>query len=132
MTWEQFPELDRELLANPGAVRDFKAEWGWDRYQVGGRLFAAFCRPGEKYDPRYAGHPLLTFKVDPAEGEFLRAQYPDILPGFYCDKRHWISVRLDGSVPAGELFRLCHSSYALVFARLTKKAQREILAGSQP
>lgn len=127
MTFEQFPELDSALLSYPSAVRDFQAEWGWDRYLIAGRQFAAFCRPGPEHAAQYAGHPLLTLKADPAESEFLRAQYPDILPGFYCDKRTWISIRLDGAVPREEIFSLCKRSYDLVFAKLTKKLQREIL-----
>lgn len=30
--------LDAYLLAKPGAVKDYKPEWGWWRYQVGGHL----------------------------------------------------------------------------------------------
>ena len=48
------------------------------------------------------------------------------LPGFYADKRHWISVDLDGDVPEELLRELCDHSYNLVFAKLTKKLQREI------
>lgn len=129
MLFEAYPQWDAVLLGVPGAVRDFKVEWGWDRYFVGGKMFAALCAPGEPHAAAYAGHPLLTLKADPAEGELYRSQYPDILPGFYCDKRNWISIRLDGSVPDEEIRRLCQRSYELVFAKLTKKLQREILGG---
>ena len=63
----------------------------------------------------------------PRLGEQLRAEHPDdILPGFYADKRHWISVDLDGDVSEELLRELCDHSYNLVFAKLTKKVQREI------
>ena len=65
--------------------------------------------------------------TSPAWAEQLRAEHPDdILPGFYADKRHWISVDLDGDVPEELLRELCDHSYNLVFAKLTKKLQREI------
>ena len=35
--------LDAYLRAKPGVTRDFKLEWGWDRYMAGGKLFAAAC-----------------------------------------------------------------------------------------
>lgn len=57
----------------------------------------------------------------------LRAACPDILPGFYTDKRTWISVRLDGGVERERILRLCDASYDLVIAGLTKRARLEIL-----
>lgn len=123
----RYPFLDELLKSYPGAAWDFKAEWGWDRYQVGGKMFAATCKPGDEH-PVYGGHPLLTLKCDPLRSPALREQYPDILPGFYMDKRNWISVFLDGNVPEGVVRQLCQESYELVFGKLTKKMQREIMA----
>ncbi|MDD3335396.1 MAG: MmcQ/YjbR family DNA-binding protein [Eubacteriales bacterium] len=118
--------LDAYLLHQIGAVKDYKEEWGWHRYMVGGKMFAATCCPGDVHAVEYANHPLLNLKCDPLESEFLRSQYTDILPGFYSDKRCWISVRMDGSVPRELIQKLCDGSYALIFAKLTKKLQREI------
>lgn len=119
--------LDAYLLEKTGTQKDYKKEWEWDRYMVGGKMYAALCCPGEKHAPEYAGHPLISLKCDPTESGFLREKYEDILPGFYADKRTWISVRLDGNVPEELLQHLCDASYELVFAKLTKKMQREIL-----
>lgn len=117
------------LLSMPGTVWDYKAEWGWDRYRVGEKMFAALCRPGLEHAAEYAGHPLLTLKCEPLEAELLRGQYPDILPGFYMDKRNWISIRLDGAVPQELIQQLCAKSYRRVVQTLSKKRQKEI-AGS--
>ncbi len=119
--------LDRYLREKPATVWDYKIEWGWGRYRVAGKLYAAICLPGPAYAKEYAGHPLLTLKCDPAESELLRAGCPDILPGFYTDKRRWISIRLDGGVERNTILRLCDSSYALVLAGLSRKARREVL-----
>lgn len=59
----------------------------------------------------------------------LRAAYSDILPGFYTDKRTWISIRLDGGVEQERILRLCDLSYDLVFAGLTRRARMEIVRG---
>lgn len=117
--------LDEYLLSKPGCTKDYKVEWGWWRYQVGGKLFAATCRPGEKYG--YGDRELINLKCEPAMAELLRAEFPDIIPGFYSDKRNWNSVFLDGAVPEDVLKDLCDRSYDLVFAKLTKKLQKEIL-----
>ena len=117
--------LDAYLLSKSGCTKDYKAEWGWLRYQVGGRMFAATCRPDLKHEG-YDGRELLTLKCEPLLSELLRSQYKDVVPGFYMDKRCWISVFLDGEVPDGDLRDMCDRSYALVLNGLTKKAQRQL------
>ena len=121
----KYPWLDQHLRTKVGAEKDYKAEWGWHRYLVGGKMFAAICLPGPEHHA-YAGHPLLTLKCDPLHAQALRTEYPDIRPGFYMDKTNWISIFLDGSVPEALLRDLCAQSYQLVFSKLTKKMQREI------
>lgn len=120
--------LDAYLLSLPGAEKDYKPEWRWFRYMLRGKLFAAVCTPEEKYET-YGGHDLVNLKCDPAEAELLRAQYPEILPGFYTDKRTWIAALLDGELPDDVLRRLCADSHGLVLAKLPKYVQREILEG---
>ena len=118
--------LDEYLISKPGATKDYKLEWGWWRYQVGGKLFAATCQPGAEHKG-YDCRELLTLKCEPMLAELLREEYADIIPGFYMDKRCWNSVFLDGNVPEEVLRDLCDRSYALVFGKLTKKLQKEIL-----
>ena len=74
-----YPWIFEELAQKPGAVRDFKEEWQWTRFQVGGKLFGAICKDGAGNDA------LLTLKLPPEENCFLREQYEDILPGYYCN-----------------------------------------------
>ena len=118
--------LDEYLLSLPGVERDYKPEWAWFRYMIRGKLFAAVCTPGPEHKT-YGGHDLINLKCDPAEAELLRAQYPEILPGFYCDKRHWIACLLDGELPDEVLRALCAKSHRLVLEELPKYIQREIL-----
>lgn len=122
-----YPWLDEYLLAKPGVAKDYKVEWEWWRYQIGGKLFAAILCPGEKYAPEYAGKDLLSLKCDPLLAELLRKEHEEVLPGFYCDKRSWNSVDLGGTLPDAQLRQLCDDSYRLVFGKLTKKLQREIM-----
>jgi len=123
---KNYPWLDEYLLAKPGTVKDYKAEWEWQRYMVGGKLFAAIMRPSDKYDPAYAEKDLINLKCDPMLAELLRKEYPEVLPGFYSDKRTWNSVDLGGSLSDDTLRQMIDDSYRLVFEKLTKKLQKEI------
>lgn len=122
-----YPWLDAYLLSMPGVTKDFKVEWEWLRYQVGGKLFAATMCPSEKYAPEYAGKNLLNIKCEPGMAELYRAQHPEVLPGFYSDKRTWNAINLDGALSEDLLRQMCADSYQLVFQKLTKKLQAEIL-----
>ncbi|MDE5824274.1 MAG: MmcQ/YjbR family DNA-binding protein [Lachnospiraceae bacterium] len=113
--------IDEFLMEKAGVTKDLKKEWNWNRYQIGGKLFAAVCL-NEKDEPYY-----ITLKLDPEEGDFLRKQYEDIVPGYYMNKVHWNSVNPDGEVPDDLLKDLLDKSYQLVLGRLSKKKQQEIL-----
>ena len=117
--------IDEYLMSKPGVTKDFKEEWGWIRYKIGEKLFTAVC-----LDPD--GRPYyITLKLEPAEGDFFRQQYEDIIPGYYMNKTHWNSVRADGHVPDAVLKELLEKAYRLVLGSLSKKKQQEILESSQ-
>lgn len=122
---DRYPWLDAYLLGMPGAKSEFKAEWEWLRYLVCGKQFAAVCQPNEKHAV-HRGRKMVLLKCDPILAELYRGQYPDVVPGFYSDKRTWNSVYLDGAVPDEVLKTMCKESYALVVKKL-KKAEREAL-----
>ena len=120
------PWIDEYLRAKPGCTKDWKAEWEWWRYQVGDKLFAATMVVGPERAPEYAGRSLISLKCDPVWSERLREDHEGILPGFYADKRRWISVDLNSDVTDDLLRELIDHSYDLVFSKLTKKLQRQI------
>jgi len=104
-----------------GVSSDFKEEWNWTRYLLGDKMFAAVCKNDQGIDS------LITLKLEPLEGQFLRQQYEDIIPGYYMNKVHWNSIKADGNVPDDLLKDLLEKSYRLVLAGLTKKKQKELL-----
>ena len=118
--------LDEYLLSLTGVEKDYKAEWQWFRYMIRGKLFAAVCTPEGKYEI-YGGHDLVNLKCEPERAELLRAEYPEILPGFYCDKRLWIAALLDSGLPDDLLRELCANSHRLILEKLPKYVQKEIL-----
>ena len=113
--------LDAYLLNKRSVTKDFQPVWNWVRYHIGGKMFAALCLDRQN-QPYY-----INLKVDPAEGDFLQDQYEDIIPGYYSDKRNWISVKPDGAVPDELLKDLLDKAYLLMLRGFSKKRQREIL-----
>ena len=69
--------LEGYLLSMPGAVTDYKLEWQWQRYLVGGRMFAAVCTPGPEH-AAHAGRTMVILKCDPRLAEAFREQYPEV------------------------------------------------------
>ena len=113
--------IDEYLLQKKGITKDIQEEWNWIRYNIGGKMFAAICRDDDNI-PVY-----ITLKLDPLEGNYLRNQYEDIIPGYYMNKTHWNSVKADGEVPDDVMKDLLDKAYTIVFENLTKKMQKEIL-----
>lgn len=112
--------LDEYLIRKKGVTKDFQKEWKWIRYQIGGKMFAAVCLDNNE-EAYY-----ITLKLEPSEGDFLRQQYPDIIPGYYMNKMHWNSINPDGEVPDDMLKDMLDKSYQLVLGSFSKKKQREL------
>lgn len=68
----------------------------------------------------------VNLKCDPSRAVELRAQYPDVIPGYHMNKKHWNTVFFDGDLPDILLVELVDHSYELVVAKLTK-ADRALL-----
>ncbi len=87
-------------------------------FKVGGKMYAL---AGLKADPVQ-----ISLKVKPEDGERLRAEHAAIVAGYHLNKRHWVTVTLDGSVPDDLIHNLLQQSYLLVIKGLTR-AERELL-----
>ncbi len=122
----KYPWIDEFLMEKPGVTKDLQKDWNWMRYQIGGKMFAAVCMDNDN-KPYY-----ITLKLEPMEGDFLRKQYEDIVPGYYMNKTHWNSVKADGAVPDDLLKDILDKAYDIVFKSLTKKKQKEILGTRDP
>lgn len=81
-------------------------------FKVMGKMFAA--TDWEEFGS-------INLKVDPEKGAELRERYPAILPGYHMNKKHWITILMDGSLGDGFLTTLIDDSYLLVINGLSKK-----------
>lgn len=113
--------IDEFLLSKKGVTKDLQKDWNWIRYQIGGKMFAAICL-NDKDEPYY-----ITLKLDPIEGDFLRSQYEDIIPGYYMNKVHWNSIKADGAIEDQMLKDLLDKSYQLVLSSFSKRKRMEIM-----
>jgi predicted DNA-binding protein (MmcQ/YjbR family) len=107
MTWE---ELREYCLSLPGATETFPFEPTVSVFKaVNGKMFGITTQRAEPID--------ISVKCEPAIGEALRAQYASIAPGYHLNKRHWITVMLNGEVPDERVRGLVLDSYELVAPR---------------
>ena len=67
------------------------------------------------------GSLYMNVKVEPAMGVIWRSAYAAILPAYHMNKEHWITVRLDGSLPPGLTETLIEQSYLLTGKKQSKK-----------
>ncbi len=117
----KYPWIDAYLLSKRGVTKDVQPDWNWIRYHIGGKMFAAILLDDDN-QPYY-----INLKLEPLEGEIMRRDWPDIIPGYYSNKQHWNSVKADGAVPDELLKTLLNRSYRLVLAGFARQKQREIL-----
>ena len=83
-------------------------------YKVRGKMFVlAGIDPFES----------ITLKCDPATAIQLRAVYAEVTPGYYMNKKHWNTVRLDGSIHDNLIYRWIDDSYRLVVDKLPRADQ---------
>lgn len=63
----------------------------------------------------------VSLKCDPEEGRALREEYPQhITPGYHLNKRHWITLVVDGTLDDALVLQLLRDSHALVRPRLPR------------
>ena len=95
-------------------------QWGGSLvFKIGGRIFAvAALEPGDTW---------LSFKCSPENFAEL-VEREGVIPAPYLARAQWVALQTDDAVKAPELKRFLRQAYDLVFAKLTKKAQRELEA----
>lgn len=114
-------KLEKYLLSMKGAESSYPFGSEALVFKVMGKMYALVSQHDEI--------PRVTLKVNPADGEVLTSQYACIKPGYYMNKKHWVTISLTGELPSGVLKDLADASYDLVVVKLTKK-EKETLKGA--
>ena len=87
-------------------------------FKVMGKMFALVSQGDDI--------PRVTLKCDPVEGAHLVGQFNSVVPGYYMNKKHWITISLTGELPDEMLTDLARDSYERVVKALTKKDQQKL------
>ena len=78
-------------------------------FKVGGKIFA--LADLNLFDS-------VNLKCDPERAVELREYHEGIIPGYHMNKKHWVTVQLDGTLPAGLVEELIEDSYDLIVDKL--------------
>ena len=104
MMWE---ELRAYCLSLPGATETFPFEPTVSVFKAANlKMFAITAESSVPID--------VSVKCEPEISEALRATYRSIVPGYNLNKRHWITITLDGDVADERVRELVLDSYLLV------------------
>lgn len=93
-----------------GAVLTFPFGEETAVYRVGGKIFAL-----TDVAPAPSS---INLKAEPADVTGLVETYEAVTRGYHMNKKHWITVQLEGSLPEGLLEELIEDSYDLIVDKL--------------
>lgn len=63
----------------------------------------------------------INVKAEPQWGDFWRREHKSVIPGFHQNKRHWITIILDGTIPEDDIRKMISESYTLIADNPTKR-----------
>ena len=110
--------LEKYLAKYRGAESSFPFGPEAMVFKVMGKMFALVSQ-NEKV-------PRVTLKCKPADAEILTSQFTSIVPGYYMNKKHWITIYLNGEIPDEMIFDLADGSYDLVKSKLTRADKNKL------
>ena len=62
---------------------------------------------------KYQDSIWINVKCEPLKGQFLRENHEDIRPAYHMNKKHWISIILEGNLRIEEIKNCIQSSYQM-------------------
>jgi len=68
----------------------------------------------------------LTLKCSPADAKVLVDLHESVVPGYYMNKKHWVTILLNGELPEKMITDLAKQSYELVVKKLTKADRNKL------
>lgn len=71
----------------------------------------------------------INLKCEPERAIQLRELYPEIIPGYHMNKKHWNTVSIQGSLTNTMLFELIDHSYTQVVSKLPKSIRGGLSIG---
>ncbi len=110
-------ELRNFCLSLKGTSEGFPFDEETLVFKVMGKMF---CLTGLE------GEFEVNLKNDPEKNIQLREEYPVVMPGYHMNKKHWNTVKIDGTLKTELVKNWVVESYELVVKGLTKKQKEEL------
>lgn len=91
--------------------------WTAIRHISNRKTFAFICER--------CGNIWINVKAEPLRADFWRDAYSAVVPAYHMNKRHWISIILDGSMSDADVLSLIQDSYDLTANKRRKQSPNE-------
>ena len=122
--WDRLDEnkkeqLEKHLSSKNSAESSFSFGSDVLVYKIMGKVFALVSQ--QETTQR------VTLKCKPADAETLVEQYSSISSGYYMNKKHWVTIDIEGDAPEELIIQLSNESYDLVVSKLTKAEKKKLL-----
>ena len=114
MNIETFREY---CIVKKGVTEEFPFDEETLVFKVGGKMFA--LTNIDLFDS-------INLKCDPVKAIELREIYEGVIPGFHMNKKHWNTIKIDGSIPDQQIFEWINHSYELVFNGLPRNIKKDL------
>lgn len=98
-------------LAKKGVTEEFPFDKSTLVYKVMGKMFAL---------ADVDSFQSINLKCDPEKAIQLREAYEGVTTGYHMSKKHWNTVRTDGSIPEKLIYQWIDDSYKLVADKLSR------------
>lgn len=111
-------ELLREIcVGKKGVTEEFPFDDDALVFKVMGKMFCLIS----------ISNPVVcSLKCDPEKAIDLREKFAEVEGAYHMNKKHWNSVRFDGSLSDNNIIEWINDSYNLVVAGLPKKVRDEL------
>lgn len=103
-------------LSFPGTYKDapfHDPNWELIRIRENGKAFMLVYERN--------GYININVKTEPQWGDFWRSMHRSVTAAYHQNKRHWITVILDGTVPEEDIRKMISESYTLVTDSPTRR-----------
>lgn len=115
-------EIKAYFLSKPGAVDERPFGPNVPVFKVGNKMFGLI----HSHDGRLS----MNVKYPQEDMAAIRSLFEEIVPGYHMNKNHWNTVYLDGELDPRFITELVDISYNLIFKKLTKQQQHDLLINS--
>ena len=121
------------LLSKPESQEDFPFGPDVAVFKVLGKMFATLAISNVDVEGKLRKEARMNLKCEPGQALMLRKIFTAVEPGYHMNKKHWNTLRLDGSIPKVEIKGMIDHSYSLVTHGLkaTEKGFLRTKYGSQ-